>query len=47
MLSILNELTLQKKLQNFLTNNVVWTKSKIATQQKRKSNTKVIDKAEN
>jgi len=42
MLSILNELTLQKQLQNFVTNNVFLTKK-----QNTKSNIKSIDKAGN
>ena len=42
MLSIQNQLTLQKKLQNFMTNNVFWTK-KVKTQQKqKKSNIKTL-----
>ena len=36
MLSIINKLTLQKELQNFMTNNVFWTKSKNTTTTKQK-----------
>jgi len=39
MLSILNKLKLQKELQNVVTNNVFWTKSKNATS-KQKNQTK-------
>jgi len=34
MLSTLNELTLQKELQNFVTNNVFWTKKVKTTKHK-------------
>jgi len=40
MLSILNKLTLQNKLQNFVTNNVLLDK-KVKTQQSKKSNIKI------
>jgi len=36
MLSLLNELTLQKKLQNFVTNNVFWTHKNNTTTPKQK-----------
>ena len=43
MLSILNELTLQKGLQKFVTNNVFWTKSKTTiTTTKQKANIKSL-----
>ena len=44
MLSKLHKLILQKKLQNFVTNNVFWTKSKSTTT---KSNIKTIARAGN
>jgi len=43
MLGILNKLTLQKKLQNFVTKNVFWDKKvKTQQQQKKKSNMKTL-----
>ena len=36
MLSILNKLTLQNELQNIVTNNFLWTKSKNTTTTKQK-----------
>jgi len=39
-LSLLNKLTLQKKLQNYVTNNVFWGKNKLQ-QQQNKSNKKI------
>ena len=48
MLSILNELTLQKKFQNFVTNNVFLTKKvKTAQQQNTKSNINIISRDRN
>ena len=44
MLSLLNKLTLQKKLQNYVTNNVFWGKKKLR-QQQNKSNKKYIAEA--
>jgi len=40
MFSILNELTLEKELHNYMTNNVFWTKreEKTTTKQKSKQN---------
>jgi len=43
MLSILDKLTLQKKLQNLVTNNVFWTKSiNTTTTKQKKSNIKTL-----
>jgi len=47
-LGIQNKLSLQKKLQNFMTNNLFWTK-KVKSQQRqnKKANTKAIARAGN
>ena len=42
MLSILNNLVLQKELQIVVTNNVFWTKTKTQQQQNKKSNIKTL-----
>ena len=48
MLSKLNELTLQKELQNFMTNKVFWTKkTQPQQQQNKKANIKIFSRAGN
>jgi len=42
LLSILNKLTLQKDMQNYVTNSVYGQKVKTQQQQNRKSNTKTL-----
>jgi len=42
LLSILNKLTLQKELQNFVTNNVFWPKGKTSITTNTKSNIKIL-----
>jgi len=47
MLSIQNQLTLQKKLQNYVTNNVFGTKKVTTQQQNKKSNIKTLTRVGN
>ena len=46
-LSILNKLTLKKELQNFITNNVFWTKRITQQQQYKKANITKLSRAGN
>ena len=47
MLGILNEKTVQRKLQNLMTNNGVWTKNVYNHNRHKYTNVKVLDRAGN